>query len=90
VSDPTDPTEPGAPNERGVALPDGTYDVLVVDATEHDDGSVAVELTIVAGPSKGEIVTLRASGLDGDPLDLLGVPATVTVAGGVPAVVFET
>lgn len=75
--------------DRGGVLPDGAYDALVVDATEHDDGSVAVELTIVAGTAKGEVVTLRATGLTGDPLDLLGVPATVTVAGGTPSVRFE-
>jgi hypothetical protein len=71
------------------ALPDGTYDALAVDAREADDGSVTVDLTIVAGPAKGEVVSLRATGLTGDPLDLLGVPATITVAGGVPAVRFE-
>lgn len=70
-------------------LPDGTYDALVVDTSEHDDGSVSVELTIVAGPAKGEVVSLRATGLDGDPLDLLGVPATITVAEGSPSVRFE-
>ncbi len=70
-------------------LPDGTYDALVVDTSEHDDGSVAVDLTIIAGPAKGDVVTLRASGLDGDPLDLLGVPATITVADGTPSVRFE-
>ena len=70
-------------------LPDGTYDALVVDATTHDDGSVAVELTIVAGEAKGDVVTLRATNLAGDPLDLLGVPATITVAGGSPSVRFE-
>jgi hypothetical protein len=48
-----------------------------------------VELTIVAGAAKGEVVALRATGLPGDPLDLLGVPATITVRDGVPAVRFE-
>jgi hypothetical protein len=71
------------------ALPDGTYDALVVDTGEGGDGSVTVELTIIAGPAKGEVVTLRSTGLDGDPLDLLGVPATITVAGGRPSVRFE-
>lgn len=70
------------------ALPDGTYDALVIDATDAD-GTVAVELTIVAGPVKGEVVTLRATGIEGDPLDLLGVPATITVAEGRPSVRFE-
>jgi hypothetical protein len=71
------------------ALADGTYDALAVDAREGDDGSVTVELTIVAGLAKGEVVSLRATGLAGDPLDLLGVPATITVADGVPSVRFE-
>jgi hypothetical protein len=71
------------------ALADGTYDALAVDAREGDDGSVTVELTIVAGLAKGEVVSLRATGLVGDPLDLLGVPATITVADGVPSVRFE-
>jgi hypothetical protein len=76
-------------DDRG-ALPDGTYDVLVVDATAHDDGFLAVELTIVAGPAKGEVVGLRTRDLPvDDPLDLLAVPATLTVAGGVPALRLE-
>ncbi|HET6951920.1 MAG TPA: hypothetical protein VFI47_16180 [Acidimicrobiales bacterium] len=70
-------------------LADGTYDALVVDTAPAPDGSVAVDLTIVAGPAKGEVVTLRAAGLRGDPLDLLGVPATITVSGGAPSVRFD-
>lgn len=76
-------------DDRDSALPDGIYDALVVDTSEHDDGSVAVDLTIIAGAAKGDVVTLRAAGLDGDPLDLLGVPATITVTGGEPSVRFE-
>jgi hypothetical protein len=72
-----------------MSLPDGTYDALVVDTTTHEDGSVAVDLTIIAGAAKGEVVTLRTTDLAGDPLDLLGVPATLTVAGGRPSVRFE-
>jgi hypothetical protein len=75
--------------DQAAALPDGAYDALVVDAVEHDDGSVSVDLTIIAGAVKGEVVTLRTTGLTGDPLDLLGVPATITVAGGTPSVRFE-
>lgn len=72
-----------------MSLPDGIYDALVVDTATHDDGSVAVDLTIVAGEAKGEVVTLRAENLSGDPLDLLGVPATITVTEGSPSVRFE-
>jgi hypothetical protein len=72
-----------------VSLSDGVYDALVVDAEERDPGTVAVELTIVAGPAKGEVVALVSSGWSGDPLDLLGVPATLTVRDGEPSVRFE-
>jgi hypothetical protein len=72
-----------------MSLTDGVYDALVVDAEERDPGTVAVELTIVAGPAKGEVVALVSSGWSGDPLDLLGVPATLTVRDGEPSVRFE-
>lgn len=71
------------------ALRDGAYDALVVDAEATGEGTTRVELTIVAGPAKGEVVALRAEGLRGDPIDLLGVPATITVRDGEPSVVFE-
>jgi predicted RNA-binding protein with TRAM domain len=70
-------------------LDDGRYDALVVDATPHDDGSCQVELTIVAGAHKGEVVKVRAERLGARSLDLLGIPATLTVTEGVPRVVFE-
>jgi hypothetical protein len=71
-------------------LADGTYDALVVDASRRDDGSIGVEITIVAGHSKGEVVSLRTVDLaDTDPLDLLGVPATLTVRDGAPSLQLE-
>lgn len=66
------------------ALADGTYDVIVVDATSHADGSRTVEVTLLAGSHKGEIVSLRTADLAGDDLDLLGMPGTLTVTGGTP------
>jgi hypothetical protein len=65
-------------------LDDGTYDALVVDATEAEGGAISIELTVVAGPAKGEVVTLLGHGLRADPLDLLGVPGTITVTDGTP------
>lgn len=70
-------------------LDDGTYDALVVDAEAADDGSIGIELTIVAGPAKGAVVTILARGLAGDPLDLLGVPGTLTVTDGTPSLQLE-
>jgi hypothetical protein len=71
------------------ALSDGSYDALVVDATDEPDGSCRVDLTILDGAHKGEVVSLRAGGMAGRALDLLGIPATLVVEGGTPSVTFE-
>lgn len=79
-------------------LADGTYDVLVVDAHEAGGeaasegaaaGALSLDLTILAGEHKGEVVTVRASGVHADPLDLLAVPGTLVVEGGEPRVALE-
>ena len=69
-------------------LPDGSYDALVIDATARDD-ALHLELTIVAGDRKGEVVTVSATGLDRDELDLMGLPATIVVTDGAPVVQLE-
>jgi hypothetical protein len=71
-------------------LPDGTYDAVVVDAeVEGEAGSVALELTLLDGEHKGEVVRITAAGIDRDPLDLLAVPATLVVRDGEPRVHLE-
>lgn len=67
-------------------LEDGTYDVLVVDAepVAGAAGAVRVEVTILTGPSKGDVLAITAHGLGRDPLDLLAEPGTLTVADGRP------
>ena len=71
-------------------LPDGSYDVVVVDAQEGSEaGAVALELTLLAGEHKGEVVRITATGIDRDPLDLLAVPGTLVVEGGTPRVILE-
>lgn len=70
-------------------LPDGAYDVIVVDAETTDDGDVRIELTITLGPHVGRIVALRSAHLDAsrgdvDPLSLLGIPGTLVVRDGTP------
>lgn len=77
-------------------LEDGTYDAIVFDA-DGDPGrddvtgraAITVELTIVSGPHKGEVVSVRTDAWAGDALDLLAVPATITVTDGEPRVTFE-
>ncbi len=70
-------------------FPDGRYDAIFVDADEGDDGAVVLELAIAAGEHRGEVVTITATGLGRDPLDLLAVPATLTVTDGAPTVTLE-
>ncbi len=74
-------------------LPDGAYDVIVVEAESDDAGGVRLELTITLGPHLGRIVALRGHQLDsrrglvgeGDPISLLGIPGTLRVSDGVPS-----
>jgi len=73
-------------------LPDGNYDVIVVDAERGDDGELRIELTITLGPRVGEVVRLRAEHVErkagasaaDDPYGLLGVPGTLRVRDGEP------
>src|SRR3546814_1317396 len=62
----------------GAMLPDGTYDVIVVDAEAEGDDGLRLELTLLDGPHKGEVVSLRATGSGVDELDALGTPGTLT------------
>ena len=71
-------------------LEDGTYEAIVIDAEPGTEAnSVVLELAVAAGPHKGELVTITANGLSRDPLDLLAVPATIVVKGGVPTLTLE-
>ena len=73
-----------------VTLPDGTYDVIVVDAETTEDGDVRIELTVTLGSHVGRMVVLRgrhAGGIGGagdDVSTLLGIPGTLRVHGGEP------
>jgi hypothetical protein len=69
-------------------LDDGTYDVIVVDAEARADG-LHLELTILGGAHKGEVVSMRATGLEVDEVDALGTPGTLTVTDGQPTVTLE-
>ena len=69
----------------GTALPDDRYDVMVLDAVPTDEeGALHLTLTTLDGPWRGHVVELVARGLPGDPLELLGTPATLVVEGGRP------
>lgn len=70
-------------------LDDGTYDAFVVEAIETDDGGTHLELTITVGEHKGRVVAMASSTSLGDPIELLGMPATVVVAFGAPSVTID-
>lgn len=70
-------------------LPDGTYDVIVVDAARDSTSALGLEVAILAGDQKGQVVSVRADGLGIDELAALGLPGTLTVAAGEPSLVLE-
>ena len=72
-------------------LEDGTYEVIVVDATNSPDDSdlIQIEIAILAGPHKGEIVGISAAGLGRCDFEILGTPGTLTVADEVPSLMLE-
>jgi hypothetical protein len=76
-----------------IEVADGTYDAFVVDAEIRDEGAGRVthlELTIIAGDHKGEVVAVAATGMTADEIDLIGMPATLTVTDGRPTVRIDT
>jgi hypothetical protein len=82
-------------------LVDGRYDILIIDVVDADDADaddsgpgdaarpLTLELTIVAGELRGEVVRVRARGLGRSALDLIGLPGTLDVAGGAPTVTVD-
>lgn len=63
------------------ALDDGTYDVLVIDAREDDEDVLHLELAVVSGAHKGEVVQLSGPRRDRGATSVLGLPATLRVDG---------
>jgi hypothetical protein len=73
-------------------LPDGNYDVIVIDTERGDDGDLHIEVTISLGPHVGDVIRLRGRHVERrsseteseDPYALLGVPGTLRVRAGEP------
>lgn len=71
-------------------IEDGTYDVMVVDADRDEaTGVLRVEVVVTTGARKGDVVGLRATTVEGEPVELLGLPGTLTVTGGEPRLTIE-
>ena len=75
------------------ALPDGAHDALVIDVHDGTDdlgrATQRLDLTVVAGVSKGFVVTIVTGDPLGDEIALIGMPATITVTDGQPTVVID-
>jgi hypothetical protein len=79
-------------------LPDGSYDVIVVDCEIDDDGDLRIEVTVTLGPHIGRIVALRNKHVEtrhgalntADPYSLLGIPGTLRVRDSIPSFLPET
>jgi hypothetical protein len=80
----------------GARLPDGVYDAFVLWVDEREGNMLAVDLTVIAGAHKGDVVGVVAPrgtvcsnvGVDtrADALDLVGVPCTLHVERGQPRI----
>jgi hypothetical protein len=81
-------------------IADGTYEVIVVDASDVDASALdaddldmgpvlRLELAIVAGASKGDTVVVRARHLAMTAVEALGLPGQLVVADQQPHVALE-
>ena len=70
-------------------LDDDTYDVFIVDVKEDEENALQLELAVTSGAHKGEVVIVRATSMQRDAIDLIGLPATLTVRDGVPRVTLD-
>jgi hypothetical protein len=71
-----------------IPVPDGTYDAFVVWAETRADGTIALDLTITTGARKGEVVSVSATNVSRDPVELVGLPCTLHVEDAQPRVVW--
>ncbi len=82
MSERTDSDEPA----EQPPLDDGDYDAFVLDVEDTADGGTHLDLTITVGQHRGLVLSIASSSSLGDPIDLLGLPATITVTFGSPSV----
>lgn len=74
-------------------LTDGAHPAIVIDCEPGvgDDGTrlTHLELALLTGERKGDVVAVTAREDLGDFIELLGMPATVTVTDGQPSVTID-
>jgi hypothetical protein len=59
-------------------LSDGVYDAFIVDVEPDEKNfSIAhIEVTITSGEYKGDVIRVRATNLQRDPIEMIGLPVT--------------
>lgn len=67
-------------------LADGRYDAFVVWAERTDGGVLTLDLTIVSGEHKGDVLSITGGSQDSDPMALTGLPCTLVIEGGEPRI----
>ncbi len=65
-------------------LRDGEYEVVVIDVESVDATTSRVDVVLVTGARKGDVMSVLARNLTTSPLDLMGLPATLRVIDGAP------
>lgn len=65
-------------------IPDGAYDVLVIDVEDRSDGRRYFEIAVLSGDRKGLVASVSTRADDEDPAALLGLPGTLYVRRAVP------
>jgi hypothetical protein len=70
-------------------LDDGRYDVVIIDARDISQDSVYLELTVASGEHRGVVVEMTAQHINRSAIDVLGMPATLSVSDGMPRLEWE-
>lgn len=74
--------------ESVAPLPDGTYSGFIVDADTVAEDVLSLDVTITSGPHRGELLSVRATGLTRrDPVHLMGQPCDLIITDGAPRIV---
>jgi hypothetical protein len=73
---------------RMVMIEDGTYDAMIIDAHEDNEGVLHLELAVSSGAHRGEVLNVSTNNARRSWSDLIGTPATLIVRLGEPRIEF--
>ncbi|HZT66776.1 MAG TPA: hypothetical protein VFA11_13395 [Acidimicrobiales bacterium] len=76
-------------DDRLEPLPDGEYEILVIDAEDGPEGLVRISVVIVSGEMKGRVTSIKGPSGDRDGVSLMGLPGALSVRDGRPSLRLE-